>query len=114
MACRAVLFAITEEQAQQLQAARGDDQKKPSLPGLVLEGRPLSPGGTEHGPCLTSPAPAHVLFNVMRVARAILMAFLVAALAAWSLDCFAGSTHDEAMQCCDSMPCPQHNHDGSE
>jgi hypothetical protein len=25
MACRGVLFAITQEQAQQLQAARGDD-----------------------------------------------------------------------------------------
>jgi hypothetical protein len=48
----------------------------------------------------------------MRFVRAILTALLVAALAAYSLDCFAASTPDEAMQCCDSMPCPQH--DGSQ
>src|SRR5262249_57818078 len=50
----------------------------------------------------------------MLPARAIFMVVLVAALAAYSLDCFAASTPDEAMQCCDSMPCPQHSHDGSE
>jgi len=62
-------------------------------------------------PC--SSAPAHVLLNVMHSARAILLALLVAALAAYSLDCFA-ATADKAMQCCDSMSCPQHHHHNSE
>jgi hypothetical protein len=48
----------------------------------------------------------------MRLARAIFTALLVAGLAAYSLDCSAASTPDEAMQCCDSMPCP-HQSDGA-
>lgn len=50
----------------------------------------------------------------MRASRAIGVVVLVAALAAYSTDCFAASTPDEAMQCCDSMPCPQQAHHGSE
>jgi hypothetical protein len=42
------------------------------------------------------------------------MALLAAALAAYRLDCSAGSTAVEAMQCCGSMPCPEHNHDASQ
>lgn len=66
------------------------------------------------GTCLTSSAGVRVVFRVMRSLRAILMALLVAALAAYSLDCFVGTNPDEAMQCCDSMPCPEHNHGGSQ
>ena len=50
----------------------------------------------------------------MRSVRAIFMAALVGALAVYALDCFAAVTPDEAMQCCDSMSCPQHGHDGSQ
>src|SRR5215470_13666241 len=50
----------------------------------------------------------------MQSARAVLMALLVAALAMYSLDCLAAATPDEAAQCCDSMPCPQHHNGGSE
>jgi|SRR5215472_2797767 len=50
----------------------------------------------------------------MRPAKAILMTLLVSSLAAYSFDCFAASTPDEAMQCCDSMPCPHHSHEGSQ
>ena len=51
---------------------------------------------------------------MMRFARATLMAVLLAALSVYAFDCFAASTPDEAMQCCDSMPCPEHNDDGSQ
>jgi hypothetical protein len=44
----------------------------------------------------------------MRFARPILMAVIVVALAAYGFDCPAMSTPDEAMQCCDTMPCPSH------
>jgi len=51
---------------------------------------------------------------MMRFARAILMPLLATALAAYSLDCFAAATPDEAMQCCNSMSCPEYDHDGSQ
>src|SRR5262249_36976202 len=50
----------------------------------------------------------------MRLVRAIFAVALVASLAAYSLDCFAASTPDDAMQCCDNMPCPQHSRDASQ
>jgi hypothetical protein len=50
----------------------------------------------------------------MHLARPILMAALVIALAAYAFDCPAMSTPDEAMQCCDSMPCPSQGHEHSE
>src|SRR5262245_6590420 len=60
-------------------------------------------------PCL----PACTLL-VMRVARVIFTVALVTGLAVFSLDCFAAATPDEAMQCCDSMPCPHHSGDASQ
>lgn len=51
---------------------------------------------------------------LMRLTRAIYIFALVAGLAVYSLDCFAASTPDDAMQCCDNMPCPQHSHDASQ
>src|SRR5690349_17431927 len=50
----------------------------------------------------------------MGPARTILGIFLIVVLAFYTLDCFAASTPDDAMQCCDSMPCPEHSHNGSE
>jgi hypothetical protein len=50
----------------------------------------------------------------MRFAKPILMAVLVAALAAYALDCGAMTTPEQAMQCCASMPCSPHGHDGQD
>jgi hypothetical protein len=50
----------------------------------------------------------------MRLAKPILMAVIVVALAAYGFDCYGLSRTDEAMQCCDTMPCPPHSHDGSQ
>ena len=50
----------------------------------------------------------------MAAPRAIFMAVLIAALGAYAFDCFAASTPDEAMQCCDGMPCPEHTHGDSQ
>jgi hypothetical protein len=50
----------------------------------------------------------------MRIGRSILMAVVALALAAYGIDCPATSTPDEAMQCCDSMPCSPHGHDSSQ
>jgi hypothetical protein len=51
---------------------------------------------------------------MMRVARPIFLMSLVAALTVYTFDCFRASTPDEAMECCDRMPCPEHSHDGSQ
>lgn len=45
----------------------------------------------------------------MRFVRTVFAIVLVAGLAVYSLDCFASTTRDEAMQCCDNMPCPHHS-----
>jgi hypothetical protein len=50
----------------------------------------------------------------MSSVRAIFAIVLVAGLAVYSLDCSASATRDEAMQCCDSMPCPHHSGDASQ
>lgn len=50
----------------------------------------------------------------MRLGRPIPMLVLALALAAYGFDCPAASSPDEAMQCCDDMPCPSHGHDGSQ
>jgi len=42
------------------------------------------------------------------------MAVLVVALAAYALDCGAMTTPEQAMQCCASMPCSPHGHDGQD
>jgi hypothetical protein len=50
----------------------------------------------------------------MRFAKPILMAVLVAALAAYALDCGAMTSPEQAIQCCASMPCSSHGHDGQD
>jgi hypothetical protein len=50
----------------------------------------------------------------MRLFRPILMLALVVALAAYALDCGAMTTPEQAMQCCSSMPCAPHGHDGQD
>jgi hypothetical protein len=50
----------------------------------------------------------------MRFFRPILMAVLVVALAAYAFDCGAMTSPEQAMQCCASMPCAPHGHDGQD
>src|SRR5208282_995300 len=50
---------------------------------------------------------------MMRLAKPILLALLTVALAAYALDCGA-TTPEQAMQCCNSMPCPSHGHHGQD
>jgi hypothetical protein len=50
----------------------------------------------------------------MRFCKPILMAALVVALAAYAFDCGAVTTPEQAMQCCASMPCAPHGHDGQD
>jgi hypothetical protein len=50
----------------------------------------------------------------MRHARPILIAVLVVALAAYAFDCGAMTTPEQAMQCCASMSCAPHGHDGQD
>jgi hypothetical protein len=44
----------------------------------------------------------------MRFTKPILLAVVAIALATYASDRFAMSTPDEAMQCCDTMPCSSH------
>jgi len=50
----------------------------------------------------------------MRFIKPILLSLMAIALATYASDCFAMSTPDEAMQCCDSMPCSAHGHEHSQ
>src|SRR5271167_1024423 len=50
----------------------------------------------------------------MQLARPILLALLAVGLATYSLDCGATMTPEEAMQCCNSMPCSSHGHGGQD
>ncbi|HSY98155.1 MAG TPA: hypothetical protein VK788_01550 [Terriglobales bacterium] len=50
----------------------------------------------------------------MRLSRPILMLALVVALAAYTLDCGAMTTPEQAMQCCSSMPCAPHGHNAQD
>lgn len=50
----------------------------------------------------------------MHLFKPILMLALVVALAAYALDCGAMTTPEQAMQCCNSMPCAPHGHDGQD
>src|SRR5580693_1602385 len=47
----------------------------------------------------------------MRLARPIFLAVLALILATYAVDCGATMTPDQAMQCCNSMPCSSHGHD---
>jgi hypothetical protein len=51
---------------------------------------------------------------VMRVAKPILLAAMVVALALYTFDCGAAATPEQAMQCCDSMPCASQGHHGQD
>ena len=46
----------------------------------------------------------------MRLAKPIFLTVLTVALAAYAFDCGAAMTLEQAMQCCDSMPCSSHGH----
>jgi hypothetical protein len=50
----------------------------------------------------------------MRCAKPILIALLALGLVGYALDCSAMSTPDEAMQCCNTMPCSPHGHQHGE
>jgi hypothetical protein len=46
----------------------------------------------------------------MRFARAILMTAIVVALATYAVDCSDIVSAEQAMQCCNTMPCSPHSH----
>jgi len=48
------------------------------------------------------------------MATRILVVVFALAIAAYGFDCPATSTPDEAMQCCDTMPCASHAHNSSQ
>src|ERR1700694_5801928 len=50
----------------------------------------------------------------MRFIKPILLTVMAIALATYASDCFAMSTPEQAMQCCDSMPCSAHGHEHSQ
>src|SRR5467141_982874 len=50
----------------------------------------------------------------MRFAKPILQAVVAIALAAYAFECLAMSTPEQAMQCCDTMPCSSHGHKHSQ
>jgi hypothetical protein len=50
----------------------------------------------------------------MRLAKPTFLAVLAVALAAYAFDCGATTTPEQAMQCCNSMPCSSHGHHGQD
>src|SRR5450631_4303844 len=50
----------------------------------------------------------------MQLVRAVFLALLVVGLATFAYDCGATMTPEQAMQCCNSMPCSSHGHDGQD
>ena len=48
--------------------------------------------------------------RMMRFPKAILTAVVAAAFAGYAFDCGAEATPEQAMQCCETMPCPPHGH----
>ena len=51
---------------------------------------------------------------LMWLPRRTLVVALIAALAAYALDCVGMTTPEQAMQCCNSMRCPSHDHHGQD
>ena len=47
---------------------------------------------------------------MMRLPKPIFVAVLALALAAYAFDCGAMMTPEQAMECCDTMPCSSHGH----
>lgn len=53
-------------------------------------------------------------FVKMHVAKPILLLAIVVALTVYSFDCGAGTTPEQAMECCNSMPCSPQGHHGQD
>ena len=53
-------------------------------------------------------------FVEMHFAKPIVALAIVAALAAYAIDCDATTTAEDGMQCCNSMPCSSHAHHGQD
>ncbi len=51
---------------------------------------------------------------MMRLVRPFFLAVLAITLAAYAFDCGATATSEQAMQCCNSMPCSSHGHHGQD
>lgn len=51
---------------------------------------------------------------MMYLAKPIFLAVLSIALAAYAFDCGAATPPEQAMQCCNSMPCSSHGHEHSQ
>ena len=51
---------------------------------------------------------------MMRFSKAVLVAVIAVAVMVYAFDCPAMTTPDEAMQCCNSMPCSPHGHQGQD
>jgi hypothetical protein len=51
---------------------------------------------------------------MMRLAKPIFLAVLAVALAAYAFECGAAATLEQAIQCCNSMPCSSHGHHGQD
>jgi hypothetical protein len=51
---------------------------------------------------------------MMSLARPISLALLAVAIMAYAFDCGATITPEQAMQCCNSMPCSSHGHQGQD
>jgi hypothetical protein len=64
-------------------------------------------------PVLTSMFDAHTLVQ-MRLVKLILLVAVALAVAVYAIDCGAMTTPDEAMQCCNSMPCSSHSQEHSQ
>ena len=50
----------------------------------------------------------------MRLDKPIFLALLSITLVAYAFDCGAATTPEQAMQCCNSMPCSSHGHEHSQ
>ena len=51
---------------------------------------------------------------MMRFAKPILIAAVAFALATYAADCLAMTRPEQAMECCNSMPCSSHSHQGQD
>jgi hypothetical protein len=116
MACHASL-AISGTRAK---AASGS---APGAQKIALANRPeraihdryngaTRPSGPRQ-PVLTATLDAHTLVD-MRLMKPILLNVIAVAIALYAIDCGAMTTPDEAMQCCNSMPCSPHSQDHSQ
>jgi hypothetical protein len=50
----------------------------------------------------------------MRISKAILATVVALGVTVYAFDCSATTTPDESMQCCNSMPCSPHGHQGQD